>query len=422
MPGAREPWSGCEEDTVTPWYQDPVQFIAEWLRGVLLGWGMPPNGVELVLTVLGAGTIALLAMLWVVFLIWYERKLIGRIQDRFGPNRVGPWGIFQPIADMLKIFTKEYITPAGVDRIPYNLAPILAVASVLLIWAVIPFTMTVMGVNLNVGIVYIIASGGLGVLGIILAGWSSNNKYALLGGFRAVAQLVSYEVPMVVSLLIPVILSGSLGVNDIVMAQRIPYLLSAPVAALIFFITSMAETGRSPFDLTEAESEIVAGFNIEYSGLKFGMFYVAEFLHAFTVSLLFATLFLGGWRGPLAEQIPLLGFVYLVVKTFVVYFVVILFRGSLPRFRIDQMMDLNWKLLTPLALVSLIVSALVAKPLEGMPVAQTLALLVSNAMVLVLFIEGTGKKVQRKREIVGKPRPLAVPHPEDQQPAQSTGG
>ncbi|GAP05813.1 NADH dehydrogenase subunit H [Anaerolinea thermolimosa] len=407
---------------MTPWYQDPVQFIAEWLRGVLLGWGMPPSGVELVLTVLGAGTIALLAMLWVVFLIWYERKLIGRIQDRFGPNRVGPWGIFQPIADMLKIFTKEYITPEGVDRVPYNLAPILAVASVLLIWAVIPFTMTVMGVNLNVGIVYIIASGGLGVLGIILAGWSSNNKYALLGGFRAVAQLVSYEVPMVVSLLIPVILAGSLGVNDIVMAQRIPYLLSAPVAALIFFITSMAETGRSPFDLTEAESEIVAGFNIEYSGLKFGMFYVAEFLHAFTVSLLFATLFLGGWRGPLAEQVPLLGFVYLVVKTFVVYFVVILFRGSLPRFRIDQMMDLNWKLLTPLALVSLVVSALVAKPLEEMPLAQTLALLVSNGIVLILFIEGTGKKVQRKREIVGKPRPLAVPHPEEQQPAQSTGG
>lgn len=407
---------------MTPWYQDPVQFIAEWLRGVLLGWGMPPDGVELVLTVLGAGTLALLAMLWVVFLIWYERKLIGRIQDRFGPNRVGPWGIFQPIADMLKIFTKEYITPEGVDRVPYNLAPVLAVASVLLIWAVIPFTMTVMGVNLNVGLVYIIASGGLGVLGIILAGWSSNNKYALLGGFRAVAQLVSYEVPMVVSLLIPVILAGSLGVNDIVMAQRIPYLISAPVAALIFFITSMAETGRSPFDLTEAESEIVAGFNIEYSGLKFGMFYVAEFLHAFTVSLLFATLFLGGWRGPLAEQIPLLGFVYLVVKTFVVYFVVILFRGSLPRFRIDQMMDLNWKLLTPLALVSLIVSALVAKPLEGMPVAQTLALLVSNGIVLILFIEGTGKKVQRRREIVGKPRPLAVPHPEEQQGAQSTGG
>ncbi len=401
-----------------PWYQDPVNFIAAWLRTVLSGWGLAPGAVDFILTFLGAGITALLGMLWVIFLIWYERKLIGRIQDRFGPNRVGPWGIFQPFADMLKIFVKEYITPAGADRVPYNLAPILSVASVLLIWAVIPFTMTIMGVNLNVGLLLIIASGGLSVLAVLLAGWGSNNKFAMLGGFRAVAQLISYEVPMVVSLLIPVILSGSLGVNDIVKAQNIPFLVTAPVAALIFFISSVAESGRSPFDLVEAESELVAGFNTEYSGLKFGMFYVAEFLHAFTISLLFSTLFLGGWRGPFAEQYPLLGFLYLGIKTFVVYFVVILFRGSLPRFRIDQMMDLNWKLLTPMALVSLIITALVAQPLVSLPWVQAAALFAANAAILIIFMGWAGRKVSRKRPIVGRPRPLAVPHPDDHMPVE----
>lgn len=395
---------------MTPWYNDPVNFIAVWLRGVLTGWGLAPGAVDFILTLLGAGTVALLAMLWVIFLIWYERKIIGRIQDRFGPNRVGPWGIFQPFADMLKIFTKEYITPEGADVVSYNLAPVLSVGSVLLVWAVIPFTMSIMGVNLNVGLVLIIASGGLSAISVVLAGWSSNNKYAMLGGFRAVAQLISYEVPMVVSMLVVVMLSGSMGVNDIVKAQNIPFILTAPVAALIFFISSMAESGRSPFDLVEAESELVAGFNTEYSGLKFGMFYVAEFLHAFTISLLFSTLFLGGWRGPWAEQIPMLGFVYLVIKTFLVYFVVILFRGSLPRFRIDQMMNLNWKLLAPLSLVSLIVTTLIAQPLANMPWIQAGALLVANLLVLLAFTEWAGRKVSRRRPIVGRARPLAVPH------------
>lgn len=404
-----------------PWYNDPVQFIAEWLRGVLLGWGWSPEAVTLALTILGAGTICLLAMLFVIFLIWYERKIIGRIQDRFGPNRVGPWGIFQPIADMLKIFTKEYITPVGADLIPYNLAPILSVSSVLLIWSVIPFTMSIMGVNLNVGMLIIIASGGLGALAVVFAGWGSNNKYALLGGFRAVAQLISYEVPMVISMIIPVMLAGSLGVNEIVKGQTIPYIVYAPVAALIFFISSMAESGRSPFDLVEAESELVAGFNTEYSGLKFGMFYVAEFLHAFTISLLFSTLFLGGWRGPWAEQIPLLGFVYLVIKTFLVYFVVILFRGSLPRFRVDQMMDLNWKILTPLSLASLIVTILVAYPLRGTLWSQAIVLLGVNVLLLVVFMGWVERRMAKKRPIVGGPRPLAVPRPVEPIKAASEG-
>src|SRR5450759_5020593 len=197
---------------------DPINFIATWLRIMLANVGASPDLTAFILSVVGGGILATGAMLWVTFLIWYERKIIGRIQDRLGPNRVGPWGIFQSFADMLKIFTKEYITPNGADRVLYNIAPVLSVASVLLIWAIIPFTVTSYGVDLNVGVLFVVAVAGLGELAIIMAGWSSNNKYALLGAFRVVAQLISYEVPMVLSLLVPVLLSQSMGLNTIVKA------------------------------------------------------------------------------------------------------------------------------------------------------------------------------------------------------------
>lgn len=398
-------------------WENPVAFIAEWLRTLLMGWGVPAAVADVVLAALGAFTISLLAMLFVIFLIWYERKLLGRIQDRLGPNRVGPWGIFQSFADMLKIFTKEYITPDGADPVPYNLAPILSVASVLLVWAVVPFTSNIVGVDLTVGVLFVIAAGGFSELSIMLAGWGSNNKYALLGGFRAVAMLVSYEVPLVITLLVPAMLAGSLNLNEIVKAQTVPFILSAPLAALIFFITQVAESGRSPFDVVEAESELVSGFNTEYSGLKFGMFYVAEFLHAFTIALLFSTFFLGGWRGPGAEQFPLLGLVYLAIKTFLVYFVVILFRGSLPRFRIDQMLALNWKVLTPLALIAVFLTALVDKLLveaglagtnPGIVLVRAAVLLVVN--IVVMWVSGRilGRNTQVERQVVSVDRPLAT--------------
>ncbi len=298
-----------------PFWSDPLQFISLWLQQLLVNAGMSATLAYPLVNIAGAVVLPLLSLLWVIFLIWYERKLIGRIQDRFGPNRVGPWGIIQPFADMIKIFAKEYITPTGADKIPFNMAPILVVASVMFMWAVIPFTSTTYGANINVGVLYIIAVGAIGELGIILAGYASNNKYAMMAGFRVLAQLISYEVPMVLSLLIPVLLSRSMGINTIIQHQQVWYILIAPVAAIIFFITSVAEVGRSPFDLAEAESEIVAGFNIEYSGLKFGMFYVGEFLHAFTASMVYTVLFLGGWQGPGAVEIPILGFVYFGIKT-----------------------------------------------------------------------------------------------------------
>jgi NADH-quinone oxidoreductase subunit H len=252
-----------------------------------------------------------------------------------------------------------------------------------------------------------------------MAGWSSNNKYALLGAFRAVAQMVSYEVPMVLALLVPVLLGQTMGINSLVASQQVWYIVLAPLATLIFFISSMAETGRAPFDLLEAESELVAGFQTEYSGLKFGMFYVGEFIHAFTISALTVTLFLGGWRGPGSEAYPILGTAYFLIKSFIVYFVVAWVRISLPRLRIDQMLNFNWKILTPLALVLLVVTALVEKILglvlpelhlveAVIPWIRAATHLVVNGLLLWGAISLLKKIPARERKVVGSPRPVAV--------------
>lgn len=400
---------------------DPITFIHDWLESVLLGWGVTQDATTLILTLMGALIVGTFGLGLVIFTIWLERKLYARIQDRLGPNRVGPWGIFQTFPDMIKIFTKEYITPQGADKVVYNLAPILSVSAVLLTWAVIPFAPTVFGTDVNVGVLYIIAVGAIGTLSIIMAGWSSNNKYSLLGAFRAVAQMVSYEIPMVLAILVPVLLGGTMGVNSLVASQDVWYVVFAPIAALMFFISSMAETGRAPFDLLEAESELVAGFQTEYSGLKFGMFYVGEFLHAFTISALSATLFLGGWRGPWAEQFPVLGLVYFFIKTFAVYFMVVLIRISMPRLRIDQMLNFNWKFLTPIGLVLLMVTAIVDKSImEVLPVlglAQDMAAFTwvragIHLLVNILIALGVIKILQsyqiKARRVVAKPMPVAV--------------
>jgi NADH-quinone oxidoreductase subunit H len=398
---------------------DPVAFIGDLLAKLLLSFGLSQIQVTVVSEFIGAFLLGVFGFSLVIFTIWLERKLYGRIQDRLGPNRVGPWGIFQTFPDMIKIFTKEYITPVGADKVVYNLAPILSVSAVLLTWAVIPFAPTIVGTDLNVGVIYLMAVGSIGALGIILAGWSSNNKYSLIGAFRAVAQVVSYEVPMILALLIPVLLGQSMGVNSLVYAQKVWFIFLAPVAAFIFFTSCMAETGRAPFDLLEAESEIVAGYQTEYSGLKFGMFYVGEFLHAFTISALVATLFLGGWRGPWAEQVPILGVAWFFIKTFLVYFVVVLIRISMPRLRIDQMLDFNWKFLTPLALVMLIVTAFVEKgflllspdlglPDSTLPWVRAGVHLFSNLVIILITIQILKSHRIKAVRVVAKPRPVAV--------------
>ncbi|MFC2025832.1 NADH-quinone oxidoreductase subunit H, partial [Chloroflexota bacterium] len=277
---------------------DPITNIMDWLASTIASWGLAPGMVTLILSIISVVAVVVFVLLMDIFLVWVERKVVARFQGRLGPNRVGPFGLIQPITDVIKLLIKEDITPLGADKLLFNLSPIIALATVLLLWAVIPFTPTFIGSDINVGVLYIVAIGAISTLGIIMAGWASNNKYALLGAFRTVAQIVSYEVPMVIVLLVPVIFAHSMGLSQIVASQSVWYIVIAPLAAVIFIITSIAEIGRTPFDLLEAESEIVAGFHIEYTGMKFGLFYAGELLHALTVSAVFASLFLGGWRGP----------------------------------------------------------------------------------------------------------------------------
>ena len=389
---------------------DPFGQIGQFLMDLLTGWGLAPDGAGLLLKLVGAAAMGTLALLSTFGFIWGERKLLARIQIRLGPNRTGPYGMFQTIADFAKLVTKELILPSGADRPVFLLAPMLVVMSAVAVWAVVPLAPRLIGTDLNVALLYIVAVGGVGILGIMLAGWSSNNKYALLGAFRAAAQLVSYEVPMVLTMLVPTMLAGSMGTVAIVEAQRpVPFLILAPVPALIFFISSLAENGRAPFDLLEAESEIATGFNIEYSGLMFGMFFVAEFLHAFTVSALTTTLFLGGWLGPGVDQYPILGIFYFFAKSLVIWFVVIWVRMSLPRVRIDQMLAFNWKFLTPLGLAVVAVFAIADKLAPAGLLGRVVVLLAANALLAVGTILGLWATARRQRKVASRSISGALP-------------
>jgi len=380
---------------------DPFAWVYEQLTALLLSLGMTAVWAQTTLRFLGAAVLATVLLVSTFFLIWGERKLLARLQDRLGPNRVGPWGMFQTVADFVKLIGKEIIVPTHADKAVYLLAPLLVVLSVIGIWAVVPLAPGVVGTDLEVGVLYIVGIGAVGTLGIMMACWSSHNKYALIGAFRAVAQLVSYEVPMVLMLLVPVILASSMSLVGIVEAQAgMWFIVMAPVAALVYLITSIAENGRAPFDLLEGESEIVAGFNVEYSALAFGMFFVAEFLHSLTIGAVVATLFLGGWRGPGAEAYPLLGFIYFLLKTLAVWLVIVWIRGTLPRVRIDQMLGFNWKFLTPIALGILMLTALVDKLAAAAGWNRTLVLVLANGVALVVilgFVQGYARR-QRRRD------------------------
>ncbi|MCX6034977.1 MAG: NADH-quinone oxidoreductase subunit NuoH [Chloroflexi bacterium] len=377
---------------------DPINFIAGWMRGLLTGWGLPDGLTTVIIYFIGITVLIIFAMTLDIMLVWVERKVVARFQDRIGPNRIGPFGLIQPFADIIKLIIKEDITPAGADKLLFNLGPVLAIASVIILWAILPISAKIFGVDLNVAVLYLVAAGALGTLSIIVGGWASNNKYALLGAFRMVANMISYEIPMVVVLLIPTILADTMSVQGITQAQSgMWFAILSPLALIIFLISAIAELGRSPFDLNEAESEIVAGFHIEYTGMKFGLFYAGELLHAFTFGGFIAVLFFGGYGGFFGlEKIgffswlnnPFVQAVVFLAKAMFGYWVIMWIKYSMPRIRIDHMLAFNWKFLTPLALVVLVNTAVLSKVLAGLPNwGYVLGMFFSNIVIGFITVE-----------------------------------
>ncbi|MFC2010418.1 NADH-quinone oxidoreductase subunit NuoH [Chloroflexota bacterium] len=293
-------------------------------------------------------------LLMVIGFIYIERRALGRMQSRIGPNRTGPFGLLQPIADAVKVLLKENIVPDNADKILHALAPIVAFAPAVMIFAAIPLA-DGWGLvpDLNIGILFVVAIGSISTVGVFMAGWGSSNKYSLISAMRNIAAVVSYEIPIVMTAASVVLIAGSLSLHQIVGAQDIPFILLQPLGFLIYFIAGCAEINRSPFDLMEADSELVAGFHIEYSGMKFAMFYLVEYGEAVGMAAIITTLFLGGWRGPILP-----GFLWFVIKVLAVFLFMVWTRTTLPRVRIDQLMALAWKFLFPLAIINMIIVAI----------------------------------------------------------------
>ncbi|MBI3317885.1 MAG: NADH-quinone oxidoreductase subunit NuoH [Candidatus Omnitrophica bacterium] len=313
-----------------------------------------PEWGETLLGIVGRMLVILVAApVGMMYLTWLERKVIARIQDRFGPNRVGPYGLLQPIADGIKMLTKEDVVPAGADALSHFLAPVLIVVPALYLFTVLPVAPGWVAAPLSTGLLFFVAVGSLETLAIFMAGWGSRNKFSLLGAVRTAAQMIAYEVPLVIALAAVPMVTGSLNLSEIVQAQeggRWFFFSPWGFAGFFFVLTAgLAEVNRTPFDLPEAESEIVAGFHTEYSGMKFALFYMAEFLSTLAIAALVAVLFLGGWDGP-ALLPPA---VWMGAKTLFLVFTLIWIRGTFPRFRIDQLMSFAWKVLIPMTLVNL---------------------------------------------------------------------
>ncbi len=286
------------------------------------------------------------------WLIWLERRMLALWQDRYGPNRAGPFGLFIVVADTIKLFFKEDWIPPFAEKTVFVFAPAIVAAAVLLSFVVVPFAPDILVADLDIGLLFFLAMSSLGVYSIVLGGWASNNKYSLLGALRGASQMISYEVFMGLSLMGVVMLSGSFRLTDIVMAQKdFWFVVTQPVAFVLFLTAGIAETHRLPFDIPEAESELVAGFHSEYSGMKFGMFFIGEYLGIILISAMVVTVFFGGWLGPFLPPV-----VWFTLKTFVFIVFFILLRASLPRPRYDQLMEYGWKIILPIALLNLLIT------------------------------------------------------------------
>lgn len=321
------------------------EMMSEWIRLI----------VGLVLALAFAGLNGL-------FLVWLERKVAGHIQLRPGPKEVGPFGLLQTLVDGLKLVGKELITPRAADWKLFMMAPVLVFAPVLIGFLVLPFGPNLIIRDMNLGVLLIFAFSTLGVLAILMGGWASNNKYALLGAVRAVAQNVAYEIPLLLCVMSVVLMVNSLRFSDIVQAQGcVWFIFLQPVAGLIYLIAATAETNRAPFDIPEAESELVAGFHTEYTGMRFGLFFLAEYTNMFIVSAVATSLFFGGWHGPFGFDLGLPGIVWFMAKTYFLIFVIMWVRWTFPRVRFDQLMNFSWKFMIPLSLVNLLVTAFAVK-------------------------------------------------------------
>ena len=393
-------------------WTDPLRVVAEWLEGVLTGWGLNAVFAHVLVTFLGVLVLLSLLMVLDIFLVWIERKVVARFQDRLGPNRVGPFGLIQPFADIIKLMIKEDTTPGGADKLVYNLAPILSMMSVLILWAVVPIAPVMLGVDLNVGVLFLIAAGAIGALSIIMAGWSSNNKFALIGGFRQVAMMVAFEIPMLTMLLIPTIFAGSMNMNAIIEGQSpLWYFVLSPLGALIFLIAAIAELGRAPFDLAEGESELVAGFNTEYSGMKFGMFYAGELLHALTFGGIWGILFFGGYRFFGLEQVsPFLAILIFLGKALLGYWIIMWIKYTMMRIRIDQMLMFNWVFLTPLSFTLLMVTALLNALLRDAPTwVYGISMFLSNVVLGLIALElARGVSRRERQRLEGLKRAVGI--------------
>lgn len=315
------------------------------------------TGPSFIGMVIGAVIVLLATLLVVSYTIYAERKVLGWMQGRIGPNRVGPLGLFQSFADILKLLIKEDVIPASADRPLFMLAPIIAFIPSFLVLAVIPFSMHhVFTANIAVGVLYYIALSAMTIHGVMLGGWASNNKYALLGGMRSAAQMLSYEIPLGLSIVGVVLLAGSMNLNDIVIAQQhsIWYVIPQILGFCVFLVAATAEINRTPFDLPEAESELVAGYHVEYTGFRFAFFMLTEYVYVFAMAGLAASLFLGGWSGPFLP-----GWLWFALKAMAFIFFQFWLRATMPRLRVDQLMSFSWKVLLPLALLNLVATAVI---------------------------------------------------------------
>lgn len=330
------------------------------IKSILSALGFGSFLINMVMAVVYFVAVAAVVTFNIIIIVWMDRRVASLFQERIGPNRVGPFGILQSLVDAVKLIGKESIIPAAVDKTVYKIAPIFIFTVTFMMYAVLPYGKDMSAVNLNVGILYFIAVSSTSTIAILMAGWGSNNKYSLLGGMRTIAMVVSYEIPLAFSMLGIVMITGTLNLNEIVASQSSVWnIVLQPVAFVIFTIAALAELNRSPFDMTEAEQEIVAGFHTEYTGMRFALFFMAEYANLFVVSALGVTLFFGGWHGPILPS-----WLWFMLKSYAMIFFILWIRWTMPRARIDKMMKFNWKFLIPLSIANVLITGVGIKIIQ----------------------------------------------------------